>query len=201
MPSTSKAQQRLMGMAYALKKGDMDPADASQEVKDLADGMTLQQLKDFAETKHDEMKEGKINEWLPGVSAGHKWYTQAAQGAAEYGSTLKDHKDNLIKSFLEFIETGEKPKRTDIDQEGEAKADPLSEDGSAAPAPGGFSAPQASTTNTPGMGNVTAPGKDTIGSGDKFGDDDDEEHKGIMSYEDYKKWLKGGKNKKQPKRK
>ena len=40
MPATSKAQQRLMGMAYALKKGDMDPADASQEVKDLADSMT-----------------------------------------------------------------------------------------------------------------------------------------------------------------
>ena len=48
MPSTSKAQQRLMGMAYSLKKGDMDPKDASQEVKDLADSMTLQQLKDFA---------------------------------------------------------------------------------------------------------------------------------------------------------
>lgn len=52
MPSTSKAQQRLMGIAYALKKGEMDPKDASQEVKDLADSMTLKQLKDFAETKH-----------------------------------------------------------------------------------------------------------------------------------------------------
>jgi len=53
MPSTSKAQQQLMGMAYALKKGDMDPKDASQEVKDLADSMTLKQLKDFASTKHE----------------------------------------------------------------------------------------------------------------------------------------------------
>jgi len=42
-----------MGMAYALKKGDMDPKDASQEVKDLADSMTLKQLKDFASTKHE----------------------------------------------------------------------------------------------------------------------------------------------------
>ena len=57
MPSTSKAQQQLMGMAYALKKGDMDPKDASQEVKDLADSMTLQQLKDFASTKHEGLPE------------------------------------------------------------------------------------------------------------------------------------------------
>lgn len=57
MPSTSKAQQRLMGMAYALKKGEMDPKDASQEVKDLADSMTLKQLKDFASTKHEGLPE------------------------------------------------------------------------------------------------------------------------------------------------
>lgn len=66
MPSTSKAQQQLMGMAYALKKGDMDPKDASQEVKDLADSMTLKQLKDFASTKHeglpDYVKEGEDHE-------------------------------------------------------------------------------------------------------------------------------------------
>jgi hypothetical protein len=43
MPSTSVAQQKLMGMAYALKKGELDPKDS----------MTLKQLKDFASTKHD----------------------------------------------------------------------------------------------------------------------------------------------------
>lgn len=65
MPSTSIAQQRLMGMAYSLKKGEMDPKDASQEVKDLADSMTLKQLKDFAETKHEglpnKVEEAKSN--------------------------------------------------------------------------------------------------------------------------------------------
>jgi hypothetical protein len=66
MPSTSKAQQQLMGMAYSLKMGEMDLKDASQEVKDLADSMTLQQLKDFAETKHeglpDKAEEAKDHE-------------------------------------------------------------------------------------------------------------------------------------------
>ena len=53
MPSTSVAQQKLMGMAYALKKGELDPKDTSTEVQELADSMTLKQLKDFASTKHD----------------------------------------------------------------------------------------------------------------------------------------------------
>ena len=57
MPAVSPEQQRLMGMAYALKKGEMDPKDASEQVKKLADSMTLKQLKDFASTKHSDMKE------------------------------------------------------------------------------------------------------------------------------------------------
>ena len=197
MPSTSKAQQRLMGMAYALKKGDMEAKDASQEVKDLADSMTLQQLKDFASTSHeglpDHTDEVKVNEWLPGVSAGHKWYTQQAQSAISYGSNAKDRRDNLIQSFIEFIETGKKPKKIT-----NAK---ITEDVGGAPAAGGFSAPQASPTNTPGMGNVSAPGPGIIGSGDKFGEDDEDEVKnqhGIVSYEQFKKkFLTSGKSNKQ----
>lgn len=200
MPSTSKAQQRLMGMAYAFKKGDMKASDASQEVKDLADSMTLQQLKDFASTEHEglpnHVKEGKINEWLPGVSAGQKWYTQPAQAAAGYGENIKDHSDKLIKSFIEFIESGKVPKRTDNNQEVDSDASPLASIKEDAVAPSSFSAPQAGIDNTPGMGNVEPGGIGAKGSGDTFGgnddDDDDEEKKkvGIMSYEKYKKWLK-----------
>jgi len=185
MPSVSKAQQRLMGMAYALKKGDMKPTDASQEVKDLAASMTLQQLKDFAETKHedlpDRVEEGEVNEWLPGVSAGHKWYTQPAQGAISYGSNIKDHTDKLIQSFIEFIESGKKPKRPNTNK--------LTEDGEAV-APSSYSAPQASPANTNGMGNVSMPGIGKLGSGDTFGDDEEEEEEeniGIISYEQFKK--------------
>ena len=57
MPALSKVQQRLMGMAYAYKKGELDSKDASQEVKDLADSMTLKQLKKFAATKHEGLPE------------------------------------------------------------------------------------------------------------------------------------------------
>lgn len=57
MPALSKAQQRLMGAAYAVKKGDSKLSDIDpeyrEEVKGLVDGMTLKQLKDFAATKHE----------------------------------------------------------------------------------------------------------------------------------------------------
>jgi hypothetical protein len=64
--STSKKQQRLMGMAYAYAKGDMP--DASDQVKDLAKSFMkkgkkkgIKKLKDFASTKHDNLPE-KIKE-------------------------------------------------------------------------------------------------------------------------------------------
>jgi hypothetical protein len=61
MPSKSKSQQRLMGIAYAVKKGDMQISDVDSEyredVKGLVDGMTLKKLKDYAATKHDNLPE------------------------------------------------------------------------------------------------------------------------------------------------
>ena len=57
MPSTSRVQQRLMGMAYAYKKGELKSDEVSAEVKELADSMTLKQLKDFASTKHEGLPE------------------------------------------------------------------------------------------------------------------------------------------------
>lgn len=60
--AVSQAQQKLMAMAYALKKGEMDPADASDEVKKLADSMSMKDLKDFASTKHDELPKKKEEE-------------------------------------------------------------------------------------------------------------------------------------------
>jgi hypothetical protein len=66
MPSRSKKQQRLMGMAYAWAKGDMPKA--SDSVKKLAKSFLkkgkrkgLKKLKDFASTKHNTLPE-KISE-------------------------------------------------------------------------------------------------------------------------------------------
>ena len=48
----SQNQQQLMGMALALKRGEMDPSKASDAVKKLAKDMSMKDLEDFASTKH-----------------------------------------------------------------------------------------------------------------------------------------------------
>ena len=66
MPATSKAQQRLFGLAYAIKKGDMERSDADAKAIEIADSMSLKDLKKFAETDHeglpDKVKESLVNE-------------------------------------------------------------------------------------------------------------------------------------------
>ena len=56
MPSSSIKQQRAMGMAYALRKGKIDPDKVSESIKNMAKSMTEKQLKDFASTSHDDIK-------------------------------------------------------------------------------------------------------------------------------------------------
>jgi hypothetical protein len=57
MPAKSKAQQRLMGLAYAVKQGYMSLNEVGEEyrtkVKELVNTMSVEQLKDFASTPHD----------------------------------------------------------------------------------------------------------------------------------------------------
>ena len=48
MPAKSKAQQRFMGMVYAVKKGEM--AAPSPEVADAAASMKKKDAEDFAST-------------------------------------------------------------------------------------------------------------------------------------------------------
>jgi hypothetical protein len=65
MPAASKSQQRLMGMAYAVKTGkrklsDM-PAGVQKELKRLTSSMSTADLKKFAETDHDNLPE-KVSE-------------------------------------------------------------------------------------------------------------------------------------------
>jgi hypothetical protein len=151
MPSTSVAQQKLMGMAYALKKGEMDPEEASQEVKDLADSMTLKQLKDFASTKHkglpDHVKESEEKKSKKHVLeyAYFWWDTQGEMAAGLSAGMSRDKIDPLVQSFMDFID-GKRSKAVKED----------------------FAAPAASVTNTPGMGNVAPATPNSIGSGDTF---------------------------------
>ena len=58
MPAVSKAQQRFMGMVYAVKKGEMSAP--SSEVAKAAASMSKKDAKDFASTKHKKLPEKKL---------------------------------------------------------------------------------------------------------------------------------------------
>lgn len=56
MPSTSKSQQRLFCMAYAVRKGKIKRSDANKEVLQVADSdMTDQEIKDFMKLKENKL--------------------------------------------------------------------------------------------------------------------------------------------------
>jgi hypothetical protein len=67
MPSKSKSQQRLMGLAYAYKNGDIKSKDLdsryADKVKELSKSMSLKDLKHFARTKHEGLPE-KVEETI-----------------------------------------------------------------------------------------------------------------------------------------
>lgn len=76
MPSTSIAQQRLMGQAYALKTGELKASDIDpkyrKQIEDLADSMSKKDLEDFAKTKHEglPLKKESIDENSPTATLG-----------------------------------------------------------------------------------------------------------------------------------
>ena len=58
MPAKSKAQQRLFGMALAVRRGEMKRSDVNDEVLNIVDSdMTDKEIEDFAKTKHKGLKE------------------------------------------------------------------------------------------------------------------------------------------------
>lgn len=58
MPAKSKSQQRLFGMALAVRKGEMKRSDVWKEVLDIVDSdMTDKEIEDFASTPHKGLKE------------------------------------------------------------------------------------------------------------------------------------------------
>lgn len=67
MPSKSKTQQRTMGAALAVKKGDLKPSEIKnkkfkEKVEDIAGDMSKKELDKFASTKHKGLPEKKKKE-------------------------------------------------------------------------------------------------------------------------------------------
>jgi len=64
----SKAQQRLMGLALSVKRGDTPMSSVTPQVAKMAREMKEKDLKDFAGTKHDGLPE-KVKKEEPEVSS------------------------------------------------------------------------------------------------------------------------------------
>jgi hypothetical protein len=64
MPAKSKSQQRLFGMALAVRRGELKHSDVDQSVLDIVNSnMSNKEIEDFAKTKHTELS-NKIKENL-----------------------------------------------------------------------------------------------------------------------------------------
>lgn len=84
MPAKSVAQQRLFGMALAVKRGelllsDIDSAEVRKAVNNITNNMTESDIKKFAKTDHDGLPE-KIDE----------------EGEATLGSVVGDSGDGYL---------------------------------------------------------------------------------------------------------
>ena len=148
MPSQSKAQQRLMGQAYAYKKGELKSSEVSAEIKELADNMTLKQLKDFASTKHTGLPETVdeafigpfvFNDRMPDEEL-LGMYNGALDGYAYYTKGMQYPKSDYKKAYQE-IEKILKKRGITVDE-------------------------NITPANLTGMGPVVLPNNGTVGSGD-----------------------------------
>ena len=100
--SVSQAQQKLMGMALAYKRGEMD--DASDQVKKLAKSMSEKDLEDFAGTKHKGLptkKEGISFKGLLDKIVTEK--TEEIFEAPEYVSEEPQEEISMMMRQLHFI--------------------------------------------------------------------------------------------------
>lgn len=100
--SVSQAQQKLMGMALAYKRGEMD--DASDKVKELAKSMSEKDLEDFAGTKHKGLPTKKEGISFKGLL--DKIVTEETEEifeAPEYVSEEPQEEISMMMRQLHFI--------------------------------------------------------------------------------------------------
>ena len=178
MPSVSKSQQRLMGMAYAVKDGslelsDIDPA-YRDKVKSLSDGMTKKDLKKYASTKHDKLPETVDEAYIGPFVFNDRMsdeelkgmYDAALDGYAYHQKGMQYAKSDYKKAYQE-IEKILKKRGVAVDEDFAHAAQNITP-----------------SANIGGMGPVLFPQDGVVGSGDVPAgpgiadiDDDEEEAK------------------------
>ena len=155
MPSVSKSQQRLMGVAYAVKSGSMELKDVDAEYRDkvasLVDGMTKKDLKKYASTKHDKLPETVDEAKLKLSGPVLDWWNEA-----DVQRDLKKIKFKIIGDFGGVMTVSGEEKELDkikklfgIDEDFAQAAQNITP-----------------SANIGGMGPVVLPSDGVVGSGD-----------------------------------
>lgn len=60
MPAKSPEQQKIFGIALAVKRGDIPRSKASKAVLNIVDNMSEKEIEDFAATKHKDIKKESL---------------------------------------------------------------------------------------------------------------------------------------------
>ena len=100
MPAKSKSQQRLFGMALAVRRGEMKRSDAWKEVLDIADSdMTDKEIEDFAKTKHDKIKEHrKMKDIKQYINENHNDMIDVRE-TGKYGYMYYDPNSGIVATY------------------------------------------------------------------------------------------------------
>lgn len=168
--SVSKQQQKFMGLAYSVKKGDTPKSEVSKDIKKAAEGMSQKELKKFAKTKHKDLpkkKETKENYMemvgrglqnkfrlgLDGVTPGINWQASVkenVQNMVDKHITPKISKKdfiNYIREMAKDSDTKEAPTKPTTKPTTKPKKDPKP-DTPYRPKPGPEKAPKAKKHET-----------------------------------------------------
>jgi hypothetical protein len=118
--SVSKQQQKLMGLALSVKKGDTPKSKVSKSVKDMAKKMSKSDLEDFASTKHkglpDKVETNEDNKYDIGKAL-KSAYSKGVAGAAKnvVPSIASIGESELEKEITKLVERHLSPKMTKKD--------------------------------------------------------------------------------------
>ena len=96
MPSSSKAQQKFMGIVHGIQKGTIDPSSVSGAAKKAAHSMKKKSAKDYASTKHKGLPKKVKEEGFGGDLKGKdklKFEKARKANGEQLGYTLSDTPD------------------------------------------------------------------------------------------------------------
>lgn len=105
MPSKSKSQQRLFGMALAVRRGELKRSEVGKEVLDIVDGdMTDEEIRDFAKErtsdKEHNVKESEMTDDEKRMQDAKKFTNRVFRGEYKENDKSLTPIENYLKDLM-----------------------------------------------------------------------------------------------------